>query len=231
MGNQDLYEVAKEPWRIFRIMSEFVEGFEELSQIGSAVTIFGSSRAKSETPEYQMTEKIAQLLVEEGYGVITGAGQGIMEAANKGAKKAKGMSVGLNIQLPLQQKPNDYITRLVEFRYFFTRRVMFLKYAKALVILPGGYGTLDEFFEAITLFQTQKVRRLPIFLVGKEYWGSLMEWIEKHLLNRERISKEDLQLFTVVEEPEEVLEGIRKFYDIKKGRSPGKRKKNFNKKR
>lgn len=212
MGNQDLYETAKEPWRIFRIMAEFVEGFEELSQIGPAVTLLGSARAEPEDPEYQKTERIAQLLVEEGYGVITGAGSGIMEAANKGAKKAKGESIGLNIQLPLQQKPNNYLTRLIEFRFFFTRRVMFLKYAKALVILPGGYGTLDEFFEAVTLFQTQKVQKLPILLVGKEYWGSLLEWMRRHLLEMGRISKEDLQLFTIVEEPGEVLEEIRKFY-------------------
>ncbi|MCH7761848.1 TIGR00730 family Rossman fold protein [candidate division TA06 bacterium] len=212
MGNQDLYETAKEPWRIFRIMAEFVEGFEELSQIGPAVTLLGSSRAEPEDPEYQKTERIAQLLVEEGYGVITGAGSGIMEAANKGAKKAKGESIGLNIQLPLQQKPNKYLTRLIEFRFFFTRRVMFLKYAKALVILPGGYGTLDEFFEAVTLFQTQKVHKLPILLVGKEYWGSLVEWMRRHLLEMGRISKEDLQLFTIVEEPGEVLEEIKKFY-------------------
>ena len=166
MNNQDLYEIVKDPWRIFRIMSEFVEGFEDLSQIGPAVTMMGSSRAKRGDPEYRMAEKIAELLSREGYGIITGAGPGIMEAANKGATRAGGISIGLNIQLPLQQKPNEYITRLIEFRFFFTRRVMFLKYAKALVILPGGYGTLDEFFEAITLFQTRKVKRLPILLVG-----------------------------------------------------------------
>ena len=212
MGNQDLYEISKEPWRIFRIMAEFVEGFDELSQIGSAVTFFGSTCAEPKDPEYQMTERIAKLLVEEGYGIITGAGPGIMEAANKGALEAKGVSIGLNIQLPLQQKPNDYISRLIEFRFFFTRRVMFLKYAKALIILPGGYGTLDELFEALTLFQTQKVRRLPILLVGKEYWGSLVEWMERNLLAKGRISKQDLQLFRVVNEPNEVLDGIREFY-------------------
>jgi uncharacterized protein (TIGR00730 family) len=212
MGNQDLYEISKEPWRIFRIMAEFVEGFEELSQIGSAVTILGSSRAQPNDPEYQLAESIAELLVKEGFGIITGAGPGIMEAANKGAMKANGVSIGLNIQLPLQQKPNDYLTRLIEFKFFFTRRVMFLKYAKAIIILPGGYGTLDEFFEAVTLLQTQKVKKLPIFLVGEKYWGSLMDWMKNHLLGMGRISNDDLQLFSVVDEPAEVLDGIRKFY-------------------
>lgn len=212
MGNQELHELAKTPWRIFRIMAEFVEGYEELSEIGPAITVMGSARADPEDPEYKLAEKIARLLVKEGYGVITGAGPGIMEAANKGAMKAKGVSVGLNILLPLQQKPNEYLTRLIEFRFFFTRRVMFLKYAKALVILPGGYGTLDELFEALTLFQTQKVKRIPILMVGSDYWGSLIEWMKNHLLKTGRISKKDLQLFTVVDKPQEVLEEIRKFY-------------------
>lgn len=212
MNNQYLYEIVKEPWRIFRIMAEFVEGFEDLSQIGPAVTMMGSSRAQDDDPEYRMAEEIAHLMVEAGYGVITGAGPGIMEASNKGAMKAKGVSVGLNIELPLQQKPNDYLTRLIEFKFFFTRRVMFLKYAKALIFLPGGYGTLDEFFEAVTLFQTQKVRRLPILLVGKDYWGSLVEWMKVNLLNKGRISDKDLELFMVVDKPIEVLEKIREFY-------------------
>ena len=203
---------TQDPWRIFRIMAEFVEGFEELAQIGPAVTVFGSARTKPCDKYYKLAEDIAFVLAKEGYAIITGAGPGIMEAANKGAKKAGVVSIGLNIQVPVTQKPNRFITKLIEFRYFFCRKVMFLKYAKASVIFPGGFGTMDEFFETITLIQTQRIDKIPVVLVGSAYWKGLIDWVKKSMLNTDRISKEDLDIFSIVDEPSEAAQVIKDFY-------------------
>ena len=203
---------TQDPWRIFRIMAEFVEGFEELAKIGPAVTIFGSARTKASDKYYKLAEEITFLLAKDGYAIITGAGPGIMEAANKGAKKAGVVSIGLNIQVPVAQKPNRFVTKLLDFRYFFCRKVMFLKYAKASVIFPGGFGTMDEFFETITLIQTQRMDKFPVVLVGSEYWKGLIDWIKKSMLNGDRILEEDLEIFSIVDEPEQVVSVIKKFY-------------------
>lgn len=202
----------EETWRVFRIMAEFIDGFEEMSKVNKAVSIFGSSKTKPKDKYYKLAEKIAYLLAKEGYAIITGAGPATMEAANKGATKAKGHSIGLNIQLPTQQKPNKYIDTLLEFRYFFIRKVLFVKYAKAFVILPGGYGTLDEFFESITLVQTKRIKKFPIILVGSEYWRELIDWLAKTVLKTGRILKSDLNIFKIVDKPEEVVSAIKKFY-------------------
>ena len=213
----------EEPWRVFRIMGEFVEGFEALSKVGDAVSIFGSARAKKNAKYYKLTEKIASLLIKEGYTVITGAGPGIMEAANKGAKLAGGESIGLNIDVPFVQKPNPYITTLLDFRYFFCRKVMFAKYSKAFVVLPGGFGTMDELFEALTLVQTGRIPAFPIIVVGREYWKGLMAWIRKTMLEEGTISGPDLKIFHIVDKGEEVIKILRKFYK-KKTKSRRKRK-------
>ena len=206
----------EEPWRVFRIMGEFVEGIETLSKIGPAVSIFGSARAKRNDKYYKLTQKIASLLAEDGYAIITGAGQGIMEAANKGAKLAGGESVGLNIEIPIVQKPNRYITTLLSFRYFFCRKVMFVKYGKAFVVLPGGFGTMDELFEALTLAQTGRTSLFPIIMIGREYWKGLVDWAKSKMLHSKYISRSDLKIFHVVDTPEEVVEILRKFYKDKK---------------
>lgn len=203
---------SQDPWRIFRIMAEFVEGFEELADIGPAVTIFGSARTKTGDKYYKLAEETAFLLAKDGYSIITGAGPGIMEAANKGAKSGGFSSIGLNIQVPVAQKPNRFVTKLLEFRYFFCRKVMFLKYAKASVIFPGGFGTMDEFFEIITLIQTQRIDSFPVVLVGSEYWKGLGDWIKKSMLNTNRISEEDLSIFSIVDSPSEVIKVIKIFY-------------------
>ena len=202
----------EDPWRIFRIMSEFVAGFEELSDIKDAVSIFGSARAKHSDKSYKVAEATAALLAKNGYSVITGAGAGIMEAGNKGAKEANGDSVGLNILIPIVQRPNKYVTRLLDFKYFFCRKVMFVKYAKALVAFPGGFGTLDEFFEAITLIQTKRVDPFPVILVGSSFWNTLIDWMKKVLLPNNLIAGEDLAIFKVVDTPQEVLDIIKEFY-------------------
>ena len=205
--------IKEDPWRIFRIMSEFVDGFEELSNIKKAVSIFGSAKhSKSTKRYYKAAEETAYLLAKNGYSVITGAGGGIMEAGNKGAKRAGGDSVGLNILIPIVQKPNKYVTRLIDFKYFFCRKVMFAKYSKAFVVFPGGFGTLDELFEAITLVQTKRVDPFPVILVGKEYWKGLISWIKNTLLPEGTIDKVDLKLFFVVDTPQEVMTAIDKFY-------------------
>lgn len=205
--------IKEDPWRIFRIMSEFVDGFEELSNIKKAVSIFGSAQHKKATKRYyKLAENTASLLVKNGYSVITGAGGGIMEAGNKGAKKAGGDSIGLNILIPIVQHPNKYVTRLIDFKYFFCRKVMFAKYSKAFVVFPGGFGTLDELFEAITLVQTKRVDPFPVILVGKEYWKGLISWIKNTLLPEGTIDKVDLKLFSVVNTPQEVMAAINKFY-------------------
>ena len=203
---------SEDPWRIFRIMGEFVDGFEILSKVGPAVSIFGSSRTSPNDKYYKLTQKIASLLVKKGYAVITGAGPGIMEAANKGAYLSGGKSIGLNIQVPIVQKPNRYITTLLDFRYFFCRKVMFVKYGKAFVFLPGGFGTMDEFFEAATLIQTKRIDPFPIILVGSEYWNGLIEWMGKAMAKTKRIDKKDMNIFKVVDKAEEVAQEIGKFY-------------------
>jgi uncharacterized protein (TIGR00730 family) len=202
----------EDPWRIFRIMAEFVDGIEGLSNVKKAVSIFGSSRAKRGDKYYKLAEDFAYALSKAGYEIITGAGNGIMEAANKGAKKAKGSSIGLNILIPLVQKPNKYINRLIEFRYFFCRKVMFAKYSKAFCVFPGGYGTMDELFEAISLIQTHRVDPFPVILVGSEYWKGLIDWIKKMPVNRGAIYKPELSIFKVIDKPQEAVKFINKFY-------------------
>ncbi|MBN1406057.1 MAG: TIGR00730 family Rossman fold protein [Candidatus Omnitrophica bacterium] len=204
--------IYEDPWRVFRIMSEFVDGFEELARVKNAVSIFGSARTLPNSKYYKLAEQIAFNLVNAGYAVITGAGSGIMEAANKGAKKAGGDSIGLNIEVPVVQKPNSYITHLLSFRYFFCRKVMFAKYAKAFVVFPGGYGTLDEFFEGLTLIQTQRIEPFPVVAVGKEYWHGLIDWIEKKIYAENRADKKDLNIFSVTDDPDEIAPLIKKFY-------------------
>jgi uncharacterized protein (TIGR00730 family) len=208
--------LSEDPWRIFRIMSEFVEGFEVLSRVGKAVSIFGSSRSRPENKYYQAAEEIAYLLAKEGYAIITGSGPGIMEAANKGARRAKGHSIGLNIQIPTEQKPNKYVDTFLDFRYFFVRKVIFVKYAKAFVIMPGGYGTLDEFTEAINLIQTERIAKFPVILFGKEYWKGMLDWLRNTVLKNGSISREDLDIFTVVDNPKEAVTVIKKFYKQKR---------------
>jgi len=202
----------EDPWRVFRIMSEFVEGFEVLSRVGKAVSIFGSARTKQEAKDYKLGEEVAYHIAKAGFAIITGSGPGLMEAANKGAKRAGGHSVGLNIHIPSEQKPNKYVDTLLDFRYFFIRKVMFVKYAKAFVILPGGYGTLDEFFEAINLIQTDRISKFPVILFNSKYWNGLLDWLKAVVLENGNISPQDLDIFTVVDDPKEVANVIKKFY-------------------
>jgi uncharacterized protein (TIGR00730 family) len=206
---------ANDSWAIFKIMSEFVEGFEAMQRIRPCVSIFGSARTLPDKPAYQLAEEIAFQLTNSGYGVITGGGPGIMEAANKGAQRGGGTSVGLNIELPFEQEPNPYIDKgkSLNFDYFFVRKVMFIKYSQGFIVLPGGFGTLDELFEALTLIQTQKIGRFPIILVGRTYWQGLIDWMrtvmgEQHF----NINPQDLDLFTVVDKPEEAVDYINSFY-------------------
>lgn len=199
-------------WRVFRIMAELVEGFEALNNIGPGVAIFGSARLEAGSPYYNKCLKIAERLARDGFAVISGGGGGIMEAANKGARTANGASVGLNIELPSEQKPNSYQTVRLEFRYFFVRKLMFVKYAVAYVIFPGGFGTVDELFEALTLIQTRKIRSFPVVLVGREYWQGLIDWFKNTALTHGNISPADLDLMHIVDEPEEVCAIINKRY-------------------
>jgi hypothetical protein len=201
-------------WQIFKIMAEFVDGFEKLGKIGPCVSIFGSARTKPDHKYYLLAEEIASKLTKEGYGVITGGGPGIMEAANKGAKEAKGKSVGLNIELPHEQYANKYVDvdKLISFDYFFVRKVMFMKYAQGFIVLPGGFGTLDELFEAITLIQTNKIGKFPIVLVGRNFWGGLYEWVKTTMLDAGNISEPDLELFALVDTADEAVAIIDKFY-------------------
>lgn len=206
---------AENSWTMFREISEFVEGFETLNQEGPCVSIFGSARSKPDHPYYKKAVDIARLLTEEGYGVVTGGGPGIMEAANKGAFLYGGRSVGLNIDLPFEQQSNPYIDpgKNLNFRYFFVRKVMFVKYSQAFVVLPGGFGTLDELFEVLTLMQTNKISRFPIILVGTPYWKGLRDWIRDVCLNQEHnISPQDMDLLPLVDEPEQVVQLINDFY-------------------
>lgn len=206
---------TNDSWAVFKIMSEFVEGYERLAKIGPCVSIFGSARTQSDTKYYELAEDVAYKLTLSGYGVITGGGPGIMEAGNKGAAKGKGISVGLNIELPFEQHYNPYIDsdKMLNFDYFFIRKVMFVKYAQGFIVLPGGFGTLDELFEAMTLIQTKKTGRFPIILMGRSYWAGLIDWIKSTVLEQEKnISPEDLDLIKVVDTSDEAVEEINKFY-------------------
>jgi uncharacterized protein (TIGR00730 family) len=207
---------TNDSWAIFKIMGEFVNGYEKLSQIGPCVSIFGSARTKPDMKYYKLAEKVAKKIVDHGYGVITGGGPGIMEAGNKGAHLAGGTSVGLNIELPFEQHDNPYIDndKSLDFDYFFVRKVMFVKYSQGFVVMPGGFGTLDELFEAITLIQTHKIDKFPIILVGSEFWGGLVDWIKTTLLDSfNNISAPDIDLVQVVDTEDEVIEILDQFYD------------------
>ena len=209
---------TNDSWSIFKIMGEFVNGYEKMSQIGPSISIFGSARTKSNNKYYLLAKEIACLIVENGYGVITGGGPGIMEAANRGAKEANGKSVGLCIELPFEQKESDNIyidhDKKIDFDYFFVRKVMFMKYAQGFVVMPGGFGTLDELFEAITLIQTTKIEKFPIILVGSEFWSGLIDWIKETLMeNNKTVSNDDMCIFHIVDKKEEVIKILEDFHN------------------
>ncbi|MGM0442633.1 MAG: TIGR00730 family Rossman fold protein [Fibrobacterota bacterium] len=206
---------SDETWRMFRIFSEFVAGIETLSSLGPCVSVFGSARTKTDETYYKMAVDLSRSIAEHGYGVITGGGPGIMEAANKGAKEGGGDSVGLNIELPFEQTPNAFQNIEMHFRYFFVRKVMFLRYAAAVVIMPGGYGTLDEMFETLTLIQTQKTPQLPLVLMGSDYWSGMMDWIRDAMLGRGYISEDDPELIHITDSVEETISVIDKFYNTR----------------
>ena len=199
-----------ESWRMFKIMGEFVEGIEALNALGKAVSIFGSARTKPDDPVYKHAEEIAGLFVKNDFSVITGGGGGVMEAANKGAAEAGGKSVGLNIMLPFEQKPNEYANKQINFNYFFIRKVMFIKYAAAYIIMPGGFGTLDELFEAATLIQTHRIKPLPVIMVGSTYWSGLKDWIENRMLGSENIGRDDLRILRVMDNAQEIVDEVKK---------------------
>ena len=207
-----------DPWRIFRIMSEFVEGFEELSWVKKGVSFFGSHRVEENSPYYKLAYDTAYVLSRKGYTVVTGAGAGIMEAANRGASDAGMSSVGLNILLPEQQKANPYVNYLLEFRYFFVRKVMFTKYSRAFIVFPGGYGTLDELTESLALIQTKRIEPAPVILVHKAYWQGLITWIKKVMVSQGTIKEKDVNLFCVVDAPQEVAKAVASFYSAAKSR-------------
>lgn len=205
---------TKDAWGIFKVMAEFVDGYEKLSKIGPCVSVFGSARTQEDHEYYKLAEEIAFQLTQNGYGVITGGGPGIMEAGNKGAHRGKGVSVGLNIELPFEQHDNPWIDRdkNLEFDYFFVRKVMFVKYSQGFIVMPGGFGTMDELFEAITLIQTKKIGRFPIVLVGTKFWGGLIDWVKDTLITEKNIGLEDLSLFRIVDTADEAVEHLNKFY-------------------
>jgi uncharacterized protein (TIGR00730 family) len=206
---------TQDSWQIFKIMAEFVEGFEKLGSIGPCVSIFGSARTEPGTKYYELAEDIAFKLTQHGYGVITGGGPGIMEAGNLGAKRGKGKSVGINIDLPFEQSANFFIDadKLITFKHFFVRKVMFMKYSQGFIVLPGGFGTLDELFESLTLIQTDKIGRFPIVLVGEEYWRGLVDWIKTTMLEKgKNVSLEDMDIFTLVDTADDAVEFINQFY-------------------
>jgi hypothetical protein len=200
-------------WRVFRIMGEFVEGFDELASVTRGVAIFGSARTKPEDQQYRDAQETAALLARAGFAIITGGGPGIMEAANRGALDAGGVSIGCNIELPFEQRPNPYQTRSLTFKYFFVRKTMFVKYSRAFVIFPGGYGTLDELFESLTLIQTRKIRNFPVVLYGSKYWGGMVDWIKNTLLTEAKINEKDVNLLQVTDSPSEVVEIIARSQD------------------
>tara|TARA_R110002096_G_scaffold347671_2_gene540985 strand:- start:153 stop:860 length:708 start_codon:yes stop_codon:yes gene_type:complete len=215
LGQKTWNEIkTNDSWAIFKIMAEFVDGYEKLSKIGPSVSIFGSARTKPDHPYYILAEEIAYKLTQNGYGVITGGGPGIMEAGNKGARRGKGSSVGLNIELPFEQHDNPWIDKdkNLEFDYFFVRKVMFVKYSQGFIVMPGGFGTMDELFEAITLIQTKKIGRFPIVLVGTKFWGGLIDWVKDTLITERNIGLEDLSLFRIVDTADEAVEHLNKFY-------------------
>ncbi|HET6854678.1 MAG TPA: TIGR00730 family Rossman fold protein [Pyrinomonadaceae bacterium] len=195
-----------DPWRVFRIMGEFVEGFDELATLTRGIAIFGSARTKQDDPDYKAAQETAALLSAQGFAVITGGGPGIMEAANRGAFEAGGLSIGCNIELPFEQRPNAYQTLSLTFKYFFVRKMMFVKYSLAFVIFPGGFGTLDELFEALTLIQTRKIRNFPIVLFGKSYWSGMLDWLREVMLREGKIAEHDLAMFHISDSPAEVVE-------------------------
>ena len=201
---------VQDSWRMFHIMAEFVEGFDALSKYYPAVSVFGSTRVQPGDGVYQKAERIGHLLAENGCSVITGGGPGVMEAANKGAAQTGGTSIGLNIQIPTEQKPNPYANMTLSFRYFFIRKVMFVKYAVAYIILPGGFGTMDELFESITLIQTHKIRPFPVILSGSQYWKGLLDWMKEVVLKEGKISPADLDILQIIDEPEEIVRAIKK---------------------
>lgn len=212
---KDWHEIKTDnSWSVFKIMAEFVEGFEKIGKLGPCVSIFGSARVTDEDPYYKIAEEIAYQLTASGYGIITGGGPGIMEAGNKGAQRGKGRSVGLNIKLPFEQFENPYIDsdKEMTFDYFFVRKTMFIKYSQGFVAMPGGFGTMDELFESLTLIQTKKIAKFPIILVGTDYWGGLVDWIKETLIKGGYISADDINLFSLVDTPEEVVAIINKFY-------------------
>jgi uncharacterized protein (TIGR00730 family) len=196
--------VHTDPWRVLRIMGEFVDGFDVLARVGMAVTVFGSARIKEGSPYYDAAREVGRGLAERGYAVITGGGPGLMEAANRGAQEAGGLSIGCNIELPHEQSPNPYANLSIDFRYFFVRKTMFVKYSEAFVVFPGGFGTLDELFEALTLIQTAKVERFPVVLYGSEYWSGLLDWVRGRLLSEGMVYQSDLDLIQVVDSTEQV---------------------------
>ena len=206
-------DVTQDAWRVFRIMGEFVEGFDTLARLGPAVSIFGSARTRPDDPYYQAAEETGRLLVQEGFAVVTGGGPGIMEAANKGAKEAGGESVGCNIELPFEQGMNAYVNTAINFRYFFVRKTMFVKYAEAFIIFPGGFGTMDELFEALTLIQTGKVRDFPVVLFGKSYWQGLLDWLHNTMAANGKIHEQDMKLLVVTDSPEEAVNVVVSCYD------------------
>ena len=219
MESENWIEKSHDSWSVFKIMGELVEGYEKLSQLGPCVSIFGSARTKPDNKFYKETVEISESIVKLGLGVITGGGPGIMEAANKGAQKAGGVSVGLNIDLPHEQMPNPFIDsdKVIDFDYFFVRKVMFVRYAQAFVVMPGGFGTLDEFFEAITLIQTHKNERFPVILYGSEFWSGCIEWIKNIVCKKfNNVSEDEMFLFEVVDSKNEIIEILKKFYDKKK---------------
>jgi len=213
MVMKDFYDVTtQESWRVFRIMAEFVDGFEELAEVGKAVSIFGSARTPSDDPYYEKARETTRLLAEAGYAIITGAGPGIMEAANRGAKEGGGLSIGLNIEIPMEQKSNTYVEKLLSFRYFFCRKVMFVKYAHAFIIFPGGFGTVDEFMESITLIQTRRASRFPVILVGSDFWKGLVQWMKETMAGTKKISESDLAIFQLVDDPATIVRIVQDFY-------------------
>ncbi len=207
---------AENSWTMFKVIAEFVDGFEKMNKVGPCISIFGSARTLPDNKYYKLASEIAKLLTNEGFGVITGGGPGIMEAGNKGAFENSGLSVGLNINLPFEQSNNDFIDddKILNHRYFFVRKVMFVKYAQGFVVLPGGFGTLDELFEVITLIQTKKISKVPVIMVGSEFWSGLLDWIKETMLDKEKnINERDLDLIRVMDDPEEIVKAIRDFYE------------------
>ena len=200
----------QDAWRLFKILAEFVEGFDALAPVPLAVTFFGSARSVEGDVEYDTARELARKLASDNCSIVTGGGPGVMEAANRGAQEGNGLSIGLNIEIPFEQQPNPYIDKLISFRYFFVRKVMFIKYSFAFVILPGGFGTMDELFEALTLIQTHKIKPFPVFMVGKDYWSGLVDWVKDHMLGEGKISPEDLDTLHIVDSHEDVIKGIKR---------------------